>query len=125
MAVDVLPDSRARERRGSIKGPDGIEYVPIYCINCGRRYGMVPATTITHVTALCDHGCAGQYGDLAHTYVDGDEKYKLDAAEAMAKLVARLGRPVTAAELDEIAKDSTSPLAAVARDWRARVSKEL
>jgi hypothetical protein len=124
VVANVLPDSRPRTRRGEIY-MDGKAYVPIYCINCGKRYGMVSAEAITHVTALCDQGCAGKYGDLAHTYVDGDEKYKQDAAEVVSKLVAQLGRPVTAAELEQLVKEPASPLAAVARDWNARVSKEI
>ena len=122
MAVDILPDSRPRERKGSIS-VGGVEYLPIYCINCGRRYGMVPAHAITHVTALCDHGCAGKYGDLAHTYADVDSAFKVNAAEATAALVAKLGRPVTAEELDRLTQEPASPLAAVARDWQAHVRK--
>lgn len=117
----LLPDSRAKRDR-SIAGPGGIQYVPIYCINCGKRYGFVPASMITHVTALCDQGCAGKFGDEAHFYADGDTKIRQDGVEAVADLMKKLGRPVTLAELDRRAsEDSTSALAAVARDWNARV----
>jgi len=119
--ADVLPDSRARGGR-SVSGPNGIQYVPIYCVNCGRRYGLVPASMITHVTALCDHGCAGKYGDEAHFYADGDTKIRQDGVEAVAALIKKLGRPVTLAELERrVSEETTSPLAAVARDWNARV----
>jgi hypothetical protein len=120
---DVLPDSRARSHKGGVK-VNGVEYEPIYCINCGRQYGLVPATLITHVTALCDTGCAGKYGDLAHFYVDADAKFCANALEAVAELAKKLGRPVTAVELDRMAKeDSTSPIAALYRDWQTRTAK--
>jgi hypothetical protein len=121
-AADMLPDSRSRSHRGGVK-VNGVEYEPIYCVNCGKQYGLVPAALITHVTALCDTGCAGKYGDLAHFYVDADAKFRANAIEAVAELVKKLGRPVTADELDRIAKeDATSSLAAVYRDWQARLT---
>jgi DNA-directed RNA polymerase subunit N (RpoN/RPB10) len=101
----------------------GINYVPIYCFHCGKQYGMVPDTLITHVSALCDDGCSDKYGHTAHFYVDADAKFRTDQLEAAQKVTDRLGRPVTAAELDEMAKDACSPLAAVARDWQAHVRK--
>ena len=126
MGADLLPDSRTVDRRVTVPGPDGIEYTPIYCASCGKRYGLVPARLITHVTALCDTGCAGKYGDLAHHYVDADAKFRADAAEVVSGISKKLGRPVTLPELEKmIEEQGTSALAALARDWQARLSKEM
>lgn len=81
---------------------------------------MVPESHITHVFALCDHGCAGKYGDTAHEYVDPDAIYR---ERACAEAIAKYGRPLTPAEVEK-ELESTSPIAAIARDWRAYASKE-
>jgi hypothetical protein len=81
---------------------------------------MVPEHHITHVFALCDQGCAGKYGDAAHEYVDPDAIYReLASAEALAKY----GRPLTPAEVEKELEGS-SPIALIARDFRAYASKE-
>jgi hypothetical protein len=116
---NILPDSRPRERRGAIRTPQGT-FVPVYCANCGKPYGMVPESHITHVFALCDHGCAGKYGDAAHAYVDPDAVYRdLACAEAIEKY----GRPLTPAEVARELESGT-PIAAIARDWHVHALKE-
>lgn len=120
MTADVLPDSRAKDRKGVISGPNGVNYVPIYCINCGKSAGMVPEKLITHVTALCDEGCAGKYGDLAATYRDADEIFRENLGEALGPL----GRTVTLGQLEAMLEEPSPALAALARDWYAHVSKE-
>jgi hypothetical protein len=118
--MDVLPDSRTRERKGVIQGPGGQNYVPVYCINCGKPAGMVSEKLITHVTALCDRGCSGKYGDLADTFKDPDQVFRENLGEALSPL----GRQVTAEELHRMLEDPSPALAALARDWNAHVSKE-
>lgn len=112
---DILPDSRPIVRRGSIRLGDQ-NFVPVYCANCGNRYGLVPESHITHVFALCDHGCAGQYGDAAHHYIDPDAIYREKACH---EALAKYGRALTPAEVEK-EMTSMSPLASLARDWAAR-----
>jgi len=81
---------------------------------------MVPEKLITHVTALCDDGCAGKYGDLASTYKDPDAVFRENLGEALSPL----GRQVTPEELDRMLDAPSPALAALARDWSAHVSKE-
>ena len=121
MSADVLPDSRARNSKDVVL-VNGINYVPIFCANCGRRYGMVPESQITHVTALCDTGgCSEQYGHAAHFMADGDTAMRENTAEVHAALVKKLGRPITGAELDEMARTGAEPkLSALYRDWASR-----
>ena len=68
MSVDVLPDSRARIRKGGIR-IQGVNYVPIYCINCGRRYGLVPE--IDSRNDLSDELCCGKRDGAAQVPNDG------------------------------------------------------
>lgn len=119
MSANILPDSRTRERR-IVAGPNGENYTPIYCINCGRPQGMVPEKLITHVTALCDEGCAGKYGDLADTYRDPDEVFRENLGEALGPLA----RVVTLDQLEAMLNEPSPALAALARDWHTHVQKE-
>lgn len=119
MTTDILPDSRPRERKGIVL-VDGVNFTPVYCINCGKPAGMVPCEMITHVTALCDDGCAGKYGDLASTYQDPDSVFRENLGEALSPL----GRTVTLEELNRMLEQPSPALAALARDWERHVSKE-
>jgi hypothetical protein len=46
MAPDTLPDSRLKQSKGLVHGgPAGqfrMNWVPIYCANCGAAGGLVP-----------------------------------------------------------------------------------
>jgi hypothetical protein len=117
---DVLPDSRTRERKGAIHTPRGW-FVPVHCANCGKVAGMVPESHITHVFALCDHGCAGKYGDGAHHFVDPDAIYR---EKATAEALAKYGRALTQAEAQRELDNVSSPIAKIAKDWQNRVRKE-
>ena len=103
--MDVLPDSRAHHSRDAIfiAGHGWFEWV--HCANCGKRYGLVPEAHITHVFALCDQGCAGKYGDMAHTYVDPDAVYRERASDAALK---KYGRPLTPGEVERELSDPSS-----------------
>jgi hypothetical protein len=114
---DILPNSRAKESK-NILLIDGINYVPVYCANCGKQQGMVPENHISHVFALCDRGCAGKYGDLAHSYVDPDEIFRRQATEEQ---LTKFGRLLTAEEVTLELEKRESLLAALAKDWQKRM----
>ena len=120
MSQNILPDSRTQERRGAVVDANGVSWVPIYCVNCGRSCGVVPEKHITNVTALCDHGCSGKYGDLASTYKDPDAVFRENLGEALSPL----GRQVTVEELEALLEDRSPALAAAVRDWQRHASKE-
>lgn len=120
MSSDVLPECRARDRKGAIHTPNGW-FVPVYCANCGKIAGMVPESHITHVFALCDNGCAGKYGDTAHEYVDPDAIYR---ERATAEALKKYGRALTPAEVERELDNVSSPIAKIAKEWQDRVRKE-
>jgi hypothetical protein len=115
MAQDILPDSRAREVRGSIRSPLG-NLVPIYCANCGRRYGMVNAELIPFVFALCDTACVEKHGHAAHLMEEPDAAFWATCAEEQAK--AGVTTPEDVARLIEAGSNSIATLAA---DWAAKL----
>jgi hypothetical protein len=119
VSQDVLPDSRTRARGGIVQ-VRGQNYVPVYCINCGKPAGMVPEKLITNVTALCDDGCSGKYGALADQMVDPDAIFREHLGEALGPL----GHVVTPEELDRMLQEPSPALRALARDWHAHASKE-
>ncbi len=84
--TDILPDSRPRETKGRVTGPNGTVWIPIYCINCGASTGGVPEEMMTFVCFICDD-CVGKHGVIANLYLEPDavfwkkvEDYQLEKA---------------------------------------------
>lgn len=106
MGAHILPDSRLSDTVGSVM-IDGIEYVPIFCANCGHPFmdgtaddsgwprGCVPRESMTFVFWLCDQ-CHTEYGEIASTYSVPDQAF----CEAVAhEMQERFGRALTDLEL--------------------------
>lgn len=115
---DLLPDSRSRERRGAIRSPQGT-LIPVYCANCGKRWGMVPEEFITFDFCLCDP-CADKYGNIAHTYREPDAVFWDRIAEAQRE---EHGHFLTLEELTRELADPASTMSQLAREWQAHVRK--
>jgi hypothetical protein len=116
---NVLPDSRARTNRGSIRR-QGLNYIPIYCANCGVPYGMVPERLVTNAFALCVP-CSEKHGPIAHTYQEPDAVFWRRVEEAQKEEYGRLLNPLElAVQLDDLG----SVLARLAAEWRVRALKE-
>jgi hypothetical protein len=116
MAFDILPDSRARETRGSIRSPLG-NLIPVHCANCGKPWGKVNETDLTFAFALCDK-CAETYGDDAHFYKEPDAVFWARCEEATAE--AGISTP------EEIAREierGSNPIATLAAEWAAKLRK--
>ena len=116
MSIDILPDSRTRFVRGSTRSPAG-NLVPIHCANCGKRQGMAPEHLCTFAFALCEK-CAEVYGDSAHFYKEPDQVFFQRCAEAQAD--------AGITEVEDLARalsDPSNPLAKLAAEWAAKVSK--
>jgi hypothetical protein len=116
MAIDILPDSRARETRGVTRSPLG-NLVPIYCANCGCPMGDVNESMITFAFALCQP-CSETYGDDAHFYKEPDHVFWARCEEATRE--AGLTTP------EEIAREierGGNPIATLAAEWDAKMRK--
>ena len=108
MSLNILPDSRLKETKAVVLAdwpmPDGtavrMQMEPIYCVNCGRPNGYVPAGVVSWVSWLC-LPCAETWGEHANNWRHPDESFW----EAVgAEMIERFGRHLTGDEI-EIAAD--------------------
>jgi hypothetical protein len=119
VSAHILPDSRPREAKDSVRGPDGRTYVQIFCANCGVPYGRVPEEHITFAFAMCQP-CADKYGDDAHFYKEPDEVFWERVRNAQ---LEDHGRTLSAEELTVEVADPTSALGKLASEWRKLVER--
>ncbi len=117
MGIDLLPDSRPREARGAVRGPNGETLIPIYCANCGTEWGRVPSRLITFAFALCDP-CAEKYGPIAHTYAEPDSVFWERVQNAQ---LEKHGTFLPLAELARELADPKSTMSKLAEEWRRHV----
>jgi hypothetical protein len=111
---DLLPDSRPRIQKNVTRmtTPWGVvNYVPVYCANCGVPYGLVPNENMTFAFWLCNL-CAEKWAPLEGTYTIPDEVF----AQKIAEELMTYGRDVTMSEITEILKDENSSLAKLCKD---------
>jgi hypothetical protein len=108
----ILPDSRLKEKKGSIRVDWQTRNVytgqletirlslePIYCISCGKSAGMVPEDIISWCSWLCDK-CSDQWGNQASLHKCPDSVFWQRVKEEM---LERYGRELTQAELNYLA----------------------
>jgi len=76
---NVLPNSRLREakestriRAGFKEGGSYMNWVPIFCANCGAKGGFVPEDRCSFSFWLCDN-CVEIHGKIAGTMSVPDE----------------------------------------------------
>ncbi len=101
--VDVLPDSRLREPKGTAMVdwplPSGktvrVEAEKVFCANCGVPYGYVPKENTAFTCWLCNQ-CFEQYGAVAGTFAVPDEQF-CRAVEY--EMTERFGRALTDLEI--------------------------
>lgn len=108
---DVLPDSRAKTKRGivSVKGSN---YVPIYCASCGAPGGGVSEEHVTFAFYLCDY-CFEKWGPIAGTYVEPDAVFFEKVKQAQ---LEKYGRFLTTEEIAKEAADESSVISKLIRE---------
>lgn len=84
--VDTLPDSRANRATGVVSGVfrpaprfGRLNWVPIFCANCGAEGGLVPEAHTTFAFWLCNY-CWESHGEIAGTMAVPDEVFWADVA---------------------------------------------
>lgn len=115
----VPPDSRLQDRtkgvvRGLFPGVGVINWVPIFCANCGRANGYVPEENMDFVCWLCN-ACSAKCGPELASLMIPDEIFW---AKAQAEQLETYGRLLTDQELRSVAESSCTPLAKLLRDKR-------
>ena len=110
---EIFPDSRARQAKG-VKWHNGMNWVPIFCANCGKDKGFVPedALSCNYAFALCDP-CAEKLGPLTNTYMMPDHVFWAKVKQAQ---IEKYGRELTGPEVAEALKDDNHILAKLAKD---------
>lgn len=77
MSVDLLPNSKPRARRIDWNiSRCGVEWIFIFCANCGKDGGRILENDYDFAFYLCQD-CAGKYGEIAGTYMVPDQQSKL------------------------------------------------
>jgi len=92
---DILPDSRLQDTKGTVRGQwnklSSLNWVPVFCANCGIPYGYVPEENCTFACWLCDQ-CAEKWGLEYGLALMPDEVFwervKLEQLERYARLLS-------------------------------------
>lgn len=107
----LLPSSVPTHITGTIFH-DGIEWIKIYCANCGCDGGMVPEETKKFAFYLCDP-CGAKWEPLANTMLVPDEVFW---EKVKTEQLERYGRELQPFEVVEALKDDNHILSKLARD---------
>lgn len=117
--MDILPDSRLTQNTHSVKGqlttPQYkmmLNWVPIFCANCGVPGGYVPEDTCTFAFYWCQP-CADSLPPIEGTYVEPDVVFWQKVHDAM---VEQYGGILPIHDIVEQLKDGNSMLSKLARE---------
>lgn len=113
--TNVLPDSRLKQPK-NIYQHIGLNWVPIFCANCGAEGGFVPEENCDFAFYLCTP-CAERLGPIAGTYMMPDEVFW---GRVKQEQMEQFGRELTAPELIEILKDGSNSLTKLVNERRRR-----
>jgi hypothetical protein len=119
MTIDILPESRPRDRKGAVQTADGW-MIPVYCANCGKRWGMVPEKHITFAFVLCE-SCVETHGVPAHFHMEPDRVFWDRVKEAM--LDEQIDS-LTQEDMQKHVNDSSSSIGKILRERCAILAKE-
>jgi hypothetical protein len=118
---DVIPpDSRLRDRsRHIVRGlfpllGVKINWIRIFCANCGKWHGYVPEENCDFVCWLCDD-CADRWGTELATMLIPDQVFW---QKVRYEQLERYGRLLSASELQVAAESTCTPLGKLLRDRR-------
>lgn len=115
-SVIVLPDSRLKSSRLAVRGKAGrfasLNWVPVFCANCGIPYGYVPEENCTFACWLCDP-CNEKWGAQFGLAAMPDEVFWKKVEQEQ---MARYGRLLNEKELHAVAQTSCNPLAKLLRE---------
>lgn len=108
---NVLPDSRLKNPKNFYQHI-GLNWVPVFCANCGAEGGFVPEENCNFAFYLCDP-CATKLGPITNTYMEPDAVFwqKVKAAQ-----MEKFGRELTEPEIVEALKDDSHVLSKLAKE---------
>lgn len=115
VGTEVLPESRLKDTKGVVRAAYArmpMNWVPIFCANCGTAQGYVPEDNCTFVCWLCDP-CAEKWGTLYGVCLTPDEVFWQRVADEMHE---KYGRYLTKEELQTVAQSNLGPLSALLKE---------
>lgn len=110
----ILPDSRARETKNIVRADYGfgsVNWVPIFCANCGIPYGRVPEQNMDFVCWLCDP-CSDKWGTQFGLAKMPNEIF---LAKVHAEMIEKYGRILNEGEV-LTAMETASPLTTLLKE---------
>jgi hypothetical protein len=113
MPDQILPDSRLHSNGTPVgsKLIGGVNYIPIFCANCGADGGWVPEVNMTFAFYLCN-SCHERHGAPANTLVIPDRIFWQKVKEAQ---IERYGHELSAREVRAQLDDPNSLMSLLAR----------
>lgn len=106
-----LPDSRSKLQKNVVRIGQ-MNWVPIFCANCGADGGLVPEENCNFAFYLCQ-SCADRLGNIDGVYMVPDEVFW---KEVNGLQEAMYGRLLTAEELVDILKDENHAITKLCKD---------
>lgn len=113
--MNILPDSRLKHpvRVQRLENNLGsLNWVPIFCANCGADGGMVPEDNMSFAFYLCN-SCAEKWVPLTNTYMEPDAVFWQKVREAQ---LEKYGRELAPSELVDVLKDDSSVISKLCKD---------
>jgi hypothetical protein len=113
--MDLLPSSRLRNpvRVQRLENNLGsLNWVPIFCANCGADGGMVPEENMSFAFYLCNPW-AEKWAPLTNTYMEPDAVFWQKVREAQ---LEKYGRELAPSELVDVLKDDSSVISKLCKD---------
>lgn len=115
MAASLYPESRLKTPKRSIRGAFGINWVPMFCANCGKEGGLVPEDAIncsfSHYECM---DCAAKLGNLDGFFKVPDEVVGMKVREAQ---LEHEGRELTREEVAVALSSDTHYLSKIKQDY--------
>jgi hypothetical protein len=117
--ADLLPDCRLKSpkhvMRGYFPGVGVINWVPVYCANCGKLGKMCPEENMTFMFWMCDP-CYEKCGNITGAMMVPDEVYFEKVKQAQ---LEKYGRILSPPEIVNELSDESSMLSKLAKDRRS------
>lgn len=114
LSSGLMPDSRLKNPKQILRGDVGfgmVNWVPVFCANCGKPYGRVPEENMDFVCWLCDP-CSEKWGTQYGLASMPNEVFWNKVKQEM---LDKYGRILTPEELRKVTETS-APLKTLLRE---------
>lgn len=116
---DILPDSRLTQPKNVqrvVNKLGSLNWVPIFCANCGKDGGLVPEENMDFCCYLCDP-CAEKLAPVLGDYIVPDQVFY---AKVKAAQIEKYGRELAPPEVIQALQDKNSVLSRLSKEHKGR-----